>query len=117
MGRMRTVFVRGDVWDADFDPVRGREQAGRRPAVIVSTDLLNQGPGDLVYVLPLTSRERRVRSHVRVQPPEGGLTVPSFIMCEQLRVFAVERLLRRRGAVGLRTLAAVEDRLRLLLQL
>lgn len=117
MGRMRTVLVRGDVWDADFDPVRGREQAGRRPAVIVSTDLLNQGPSDLVYVLPLTSRERRVRSHVRVQPPEGGLTVPSFIMCDQLRIFATERLLRRRGAISARTLTVVEDRLRLLLDL
>ena len=117
MGRMRTILARGDVWDADFDPVRGREQAGRRPAVIVSADILNQGPGALVYVLPLTSRERRVRSHVRVQPPEGGLAVPSFVMCEQLRIFSVERLLRRRGSVSARTLAAVEDRLRLLLDL
>jgi mRNA interferase MazF len=117
VGRVRPPLVRGDVWDAEFDPVRGREQAGRRPAVVVSIDLFNQGPGQLVAVLPLTSRDRRVRWHVSVQPPEGGLVVPSFAMCDQLRVVSVERLLRRRGEVGVDTLTRIEDRLRVLLDL
>lgn len=117
MDRMRTVLTRGDVWDTDFDPVRGHEQAGRRPGVIVSNDVFNRGPTNLVMVAPITSRSRGVRSHVPLSPPEGGLTVPSFIMCEQLRAFATERLLRRRGAVDAGTLAAVEQRLRFLLDL
>lgn len=108
---------RGDVWDADFDPVRGHEQAGRRLAVIVSVDVFNRGPANLVVVIPITSRERRIRSHVSVQPPEGGLTMPSFIMCEQVRVFSTERLHRRRGVVDSRTMTLVEDRLRVLLDL
>ena len=117
MGRVRPPLVRGDVWDAASDPVRGRGQAGRRPAVIVSTDLFTQGPGQLVAVLPITSRDRRVRWHVSVQPPEGGLMVPSFAMCDQLRVCSVERLLRRRGEIGVVTLARIEERLRILLDL
>ena len=117
MGRMSAIFSRGDVWDAEFDPVRGHEQAGRRPALIVTADILNRGQSGLVYVLPITSRDRRVRLHVPVVPPEGGLTVRSFVMCEQLRVFAVERLIRRRGVVSPDTLAAIEERLRFALEL
>ena len=114
---MRSDLRRGEVWETDFDPVRGHEQAGRRPAVIVSADIHNAGPSGLVFVVPITRRDRQVRSHVPVQPPEGGLTAPSFVMCEQLRVCAVERLLRRRGSIDARTLVEIEARLRMLLDL
>jgi mRNA interferase MazF len=117
VGGVRGFPARGDVWDADFDPVRGREQAGRRPAIVVSTDAFNRGPGRLVTVVPLTSRDRGYRFHVPALPPEGGLTLASFVMCEQVRIVAIERLLRRRGSLGARTLAQIEDRLRILLEL
>ncbi len=117
MGGVTGELVRGDVWETDFDPTRGREQAGRRPAVIASVDLLNRGPSGLVFVLPVTTRDRGVPFHVPVRPPEGGLTVPSVILCDQLRVFAIERLLRRRGSLAPETMAEIEDRLRILLDL
>src|SRR5438128_11466126 len=47
--------IRGEVWLIDLNPVRGHEQAGRRPALVVSDDLFNQGPAGLVIVLPITS--------------------------------------------------------------
>ena len=47
--------ARGEVWLADLNPVRGHEQAGRRPVLVVSEDLFNQGPAGLAVVLPLTS--------------------------------------------------------------
>ncbi len=117
MGGVTGDLIRGDVWEAEFDPTRGREQRGRRPAVIVSSNVQNSGPSQLVSVVPLTSRHRQVRSHVAVLPPEGGLAAPSFAMCEQLRGFAVERLLRRRGSLTLETMTEIEDRLRILLDL
>lgn len=108
---------RGEVWMVEFNPVRGHEQAGTRPALVVSADIFNQGLADLVMVLPITSKDKRVRSHVPVQPPEDGLTLPSFILCEAIRSVAKERLSRRLGAVSLPTLTAVEDRLWILLGL
>ena len=117
MDRVRSDLVRGDVWEAEFDPIRGREQAGRRPAVILSSNILNQGSGGLVLAIPLTSRDRQIRLHVPVQPPEGGLTTRSFVMCEQLRVCAVERFLRRRGSLSDATIREVEERVRILLDL
>ena len=117
MGGVRSVLVRRDIWHAEFDLVRGRDQAGRRPPVIVSADRFHQGLSRLAYVVPLTRTDRGSPWHIPIQPPEGGLTAPSFIMCDQVRIFSVERLLRRRGQIDGQTLARVEDRLRVLLDL
>ena len=46
--------LRGDVWDLDLNPILGREQAGSRPALILSVDLFNGGPAELVVAVPLT---------------------------------------------------------------
>lgn len=108
---------RGDVWLADLNPIRGHEQGGRRPCLIVSVDPFNQGPADLVIALPLTTRDRGIPSHVRVEPPEAGLRARSFIKCEDVRSISKERLVDRYGAVSRATLLAVEDRLRMLIGL
>lgn len=109
--------LRGEIWMLNFDPTRGHEQAGTRPALIISVDIFNAGPADLVIGLPITNRSKGVRSHVAVQPPEGGLSVSSFIKCEDVRSVARERLLRRLGSISAKTMAEVEDRLRILLDL
>ena len=109
--------ARGEVWLADLNPTRRHEQAGRRPVLVVSEDLFNRGPAGLVIVLPMTSTLRNVPSHVPLAPPEGGVNNLTAILCEGVQSVAVERLVVRWGAVGRQTMAAVEDRLRILLRL
>ena len=109
--------LRGEVWDISLDPVIGHEQAGARPALVVSVDLFNEGPAELIVVAPITRTARKVRWHVPVSPPEGGLAAVSFIQCESLRSVSKRRLKRRRGRVSDATLDQVEDRLRILLGL
>ncbi|MBM3465361.1 MAG: type II toxin-antitoxin system PemK/MazF family toxin [Armatimonadetes bacterium] len=106
--------ARGEVWFADLNPTRGHEQAGQRPVLVISIDGYNRGPADLVLVLPITSTQRGVLYHVPVAPPEGGLTKASDILCDAVRSIAKQRLGRRLGAVSGATMAAVEDRLRIL---
>jgi mRNA interferase MazF len=84
---------------------------------VVSEDLFNRGPAVLVIVLPMTSTIRSVPSHVAVSPPEGGVERPTAILSEAVRSVSAERLVERWGAVDRRTMAAVEDRLRILLHL
>ncbi len=100
-----------------MNPVAGREQGGTRPVLVVSNDRLNHGPAQLTVAAPLTSRERGMSLWVHVRPPEGGLRKPSFVICEGTRSISTERLIRRWGAVAEATLAAVEDRLRVLFSL
>lgn len=109
--------VRGEVWLIDLNPTRGHEQAGIRPAVIVSVDLFNQGPAGLVAVLLMTSTFRRIPLHVAVDPPEGGVRQRSFIKCEDIRSVSTERLIQRWGSLSAPRMAAIEDRLRILLGL
>ncbi len=110
--------ARGEIWLVDFDPTRGHEQAGRRPALIISDDRFNRGRSGLVFAIPLTTRQRGLPTHVPVNPPEGGVGVPSFIKCEDLRSISTDRLVEGPwGTLSLRSVAAVEQRLRLLLRL
>jgi mRNA interferase MazF len=109
--------ARGEVWGADLDPPFGHEQAGRRPVLVVSVDPFNAGAAGLVVILPITKRLRPLPLHVPVAPPEGGLRLPSAILCDAIRSIDQRRLLGRWGTVSASTLALVEDRLRRLLGL
>lgn len=106
---------RGEVWWADLSPVRGHEQAGRRPVLVVSDDAYNQSALDMAFVVPLTRTLRSWPSRVRIDPPEGAVTAPSELMCDQLRAIAAERLERRLGMVDAEALERVTAILRLLL--
>lgn len=108
---------RGEIWKADLNPIRGHEQAGFRPVLVISEDFFNRGPADLVIVVPVTSTYRAVPSHVLVDPPEGGLKNARYILCEAVRSMAKECLLERWGRVSPVTLEKVEDRLHLLVGL
>ena len=59
---------RGEVWLVDFGEPVGREQAGRRPAVVVSADQLNDSPAGVVIVVPCTTARRRLPSHIELEP-------------------------------------------------
>jgi mRNA interferase MazF len=109
-----TSAARGEVWYADLAPTRGHEQSGQRPVLVVSVDRYNEGPAGLVLVLPITSTQRGILYHVPVKPPEGGLKKSSDILCDAIRSISKERLVRRLGRIDQKTLAAVEERLRIL---
>jgi mRNA interferase MazF len=109
--------LRGEVWHVNLNPTRGHEQAGHRPALIVSVDAFNKGPADLVIVLPISTVAKGIPFHVEVAPPEGGLNERSFIKCEEPRCISKERLSQRYGKVGDRTMEQVENRLKIILDL
>lgn len=114
---IRQTPFRGEVWMVNFDPSVGHEQGGERPALVVSSNNLNAGPAGIVTVVPMTSREKGIPSHVPVEPPEAGLKRRSFVKCEDIRTISKLRLSRRYGAVSDGTMKEVERRLRIILEL
>lgn len=108
---------RGEVWSVNFDPTKGREQAGTRPALVLSVDKFNHGPADLVIVLPITSKDKHQPIHVPVTPPEGGLPLLSFIKCDDIRSVSKQRFHQFYGTLSAQTMAEVEKRVRILLNL
>ena len=108
---------RGEVWLVGFDPTKGHEQAGVRPALVLSVDGFNASPAGLVTVLPLTSKARQVRTRIEIAPPEGGLTTTSYVIGEQTRTISTGRLVKPLGTVSGATMAKVADVVRMLLGL
>jgi mRNA interferase MazF len=105
------------VWLVDFGEPVGREQAGRRPALVVSADPLNQGPAGVVIVVPLTTARRGLASHIEVEPGESGLEDISYAKCEDVKSISDKRLIDRLGATEPDVLFGVGRALRYLLDL
>jgi mRNA interferase MazF len=89
---------RGDVVLCDLNPVKGSEQAGIRPVVIIQIDRANAASPHTI-ILPLTSKIRRaiLPSHVFVSAGIGGLDRDSVILCEQIRVIDKSRIIKVLG--------------------
>ncbi len=103
---------RGDVVRVRLDPVVGSEQAGERPALVLSPDVINQhGPVILIAAITSQKTSRVFPFEVLVEPPEGGLTLRSEIMLMQIRSIDKRRLTGRYGQVEGETMRRVEQAL------
>lgn len=110
------IIRRGDILIVDFNPVRGHEQNGLRPAAILSSDLMNKSPLGLVMVVPGTTKARRnssgvvVPNHLEVAPSTiNGLDFTTFFMGEQLRSVSVDRLGKKLGILTTEELNRLSD--------
>lgn len=111
------LIWRGEVYYVDLGHPVGHEPAFRRPAVVVSVDILNNGLGGLVIVVPLTNCRYGLRSHVEIEPDNNGLDRISFARCDQLRTVSVERLSSRLGMIGPERMEDIDQALRFVLDL
>ena len=114
--------ARGEVWLVDLgkpftSEVRGSEQGEKRRCLIVSEDDFNSGPSGLVVVVAISTVDKGIPLHIRIEPPEGGQTEVGFIKPETIRHVAKERLVKKYKRVSFFTLQIVDDRLRDLLRL
>ncbi len=116
MGRPGLIW-RGEVYDVDLGQPVGHEPAFMRPAVVVSVDIVNNGPGQLVVVVPVSSVAYGLRSHVELEPGSSGLDHTSYARCDQLRVISTGRPSSRRGMVTPDELGGVDQALRFVLDL
>ncbi len=108
---------RSEVWLVDFgDPV-GREQSGRRPAVVVSADALNESRAGVVVVVPITTTYRGLPSHVEIDRGSSGLDEVSYAKCEDVKSVSEQRLIGRLGVVGDEIMFQAARTLRFLLDL
>ena len=104
---------RGDIVRVRLDPVEGSEQAGERPALVISPDVINEhSPVVLIAALTSQKTERVYPFEVLVEPPEGGLTRRSKVLLMQLRAVDKRRVRGRYGTLSDATLRRVEDALK-----
>ena len=91
-------ILRGDVVWADLNPVRGREQAGRRPVVVISEDVFNARSGTVI-ALVLTSQEQRAGFPLTLELASVKLPRRSWVKISQIRTLSVERIGKKLGRI------------------
>jgi mRNA interferase MazF len=91
--------LRGDVLWAQLDPTRGREQAGRRPVLVISHDVFNERSGTVI-AMAITSQAQSAGFPLTVELTSGGLPKRSWVKVSQIRTLSVERLNGRLGRVS-----------------
>ena len=90
----------GEIWYADLNPSKGSEQAGLRPVVIVSGNLLNQHL-NIVIVIPLTTKVKNYKGNPVLNPTKtNGLKTESEILVFHIRSLSKERLVRKLGSIN-----------------
>lgn len=89
----------GEIWYANLNPSKGSEQAGFRPVVIVSGNLLNQFL-PVVIVIPLTTRIKRYKGNPVLQPAQSnGLKEVSEMLVFHIRSVSKDRLVEKIGSI------------------
>ena len=99
---------RGDIRWADLDPVRGREQAGRRPVLVLSQDVFNERSGTVIAVA-LTSQPQRAGFPLTLELSSPSLPKRSWAKISQVRTLAVERVGELLGEASDEELAQVVE--------
>ena len=101
----------------DFGEPMGREQAGVRPAVIVSANPLNASRAGVVVVVPCTTTRRGLPGHVELDPDLSGLDSLSYAKAEDVKSVSDQRLMARLGVAPHETMFALGRALQFVLDL
>ena len=89
-------ILRGDIAWADLNRVRGREQAGLRPVLVLSEDVFNEHSGTVIAVA-ITSQPQRAGFPLTYELAGSGLPKPSWVKISQIRTLSVERIGKKIG--------------------
>ena len=101
-------ILRGEIRWADLNPVRGHEQAGMRPVLILSQDIFNEHSGTVI-AMALTSQPQRAGSPLTLELKTEKLPKRSWVKISQIRTLSVERIGKKLGRVSPEELAQVVE--------
>ena len=96
-------ILRGEIRWADLNPVRGREQAGLRPVLVLSHDIFNERSGTVI-AMALTSQPQRAGFPLTMELRSRALPKRSWLKISQIRTLSVDRIGKRIGKASLEEL-------------
>lgn len=100
--------MRGEIYWADLSPVRGREQAGLRPVLILSHEIFNRH-SETAIAMAITSSPQKVGFPLTLALSPESLPKPSWVKISQIRTISVERLGKRIAVLDPEALGQVVD--------
>ncbi len=84
-------ILRGEIRWADLNPVRGSEQGGLRPVLVLSHNVFNERSGTVI-ALAITSQQQRAGFPLTLELTSHDLPKKSWVKISQIRTLAVERI-------------------------
>ncbi len=103
---------RGEIYFVDLNPVKGREQAGQRPVLVLSVDAINKLPLVVTVVVGTKGENisRNFPTNVRVSPEESGLPMETIFLCFQIRSLDPKRFSEKpAGKLSDKALGRIEN--------
>ena len=116
---MAADIKRGELYQVDWNPARGSEQAGQRPGVVIQNDIANAVPGyPVTIVCAVSSKIKGYPSMLRVSPSqENGLTEVSEVNSAQIMTVQKDRLVHRLGRLSAADVKLLEEKLAYMLSI
>ncbi len=104
------MLMPGDVVELNLGSPTGSEAGLRRPAVVVTAELILRGQPNVIQVVPLTRTVRESRAEIVIDPDSlNGLEAVSVAQCQHIRSVATSRVTARVGNIGMVVLRQVRD--------
>lgn len=113
---MKGFPARGEVWLVNWNPARGSEQAGKRPALVIQNNIGNEKASTTI-VAAISGSVKIYPMNIKVDPPEGGLERPSIIKTSQILTVSKGRLEKRLGKISEKKMKEVNRAIKLSLDL
>jgi mRNA interferase MazF len=109
------AIKRGEIYFVNLNPVKGREQAGHRPVLVLSVDSINTLPLVITVIVGTKGENisRDYQTNVRVSPEESGLPIETVFLCFQVRSLDAKRFPKNpAGRLSEEVMNKVEDAVR-----
>jgi len=113
---VRRFPKRGEVWLVNWNPARGSEQAGKRPALVIQNDIGNEKASTTI-VAAISGSVKDYPMNVKIKPPEGGLNLASIVKTSQILTVDKKRLEKRIGRLSKEKVEKVNQAIKLSLDL
>ncbi len=101
-------ILRGDIFWADLNPVRGHEQGGMRPVVVISQDIFNERSGTVI-AMAITSQPQRAGFPLTLELTDAKLPKQSWVKISQVRTISTERMGEKIGHVSAEVLKQLTE--------
>jgi mRNA interferase MazF len=102
-------IIRGEIVAANLEPVKGSEQGGARPVLVIQNDTLNKHSPTTI-VAPITSKiyTKEYPTNVIIKKEDSGLKVDSTILLNQIRTIDIRRIIKKIGTLDNFTMNKVD---------
>lgn len=99
-------ILRKEIYWADLNPIRGQEQGGIRPVLVISNNIFNQRSGTVI-ILAITSVEPRVKYPLVIELECSSLPKRSWVKITQIRTISIERIQDYIGSISVQQMQEI----------